>query len=205
MGQVRIIAGQWRRRAIVVPERPGLRPTPDRVRETLFNWLDHLLERDWSEVNAMDVFGGTGVLGFEAASRGARLVTVVDQDRHACLSMQRLAQELRADPLRVRVVQADGFTQLERAAESSLDLIFLDPPFRQGLMERALTLAARAIRPTGLIYVESEATLEHWVEAAPMGSPVKTLVPVRSLKAGQVMAGLLCSGKQTSAGSGDRE
>ncbi|MEY3951283.1 MAG: hypothetical protein RL320_85 [Pseudomonadota bacterium] len=205
MGQVRIIAGQWRRRAIVVPERPGLRPTPDRVRETLFNWLDHLLERDWSEVNAMDVFGGTGVLGFEAASRGARLVTVVDQDRHACLSMQRLAQELRADPLRVRVVQADGFTQLERAAESSLDLIFLDPPFRQGLMERALTLAARAIRPTGLIYVESEATLEHWVEAAPMGSPVKALVPVRSLKAGQVMAGLLCSGKQTSAGSGDRE
>lgn len=205
MGQVRIIAGQWRRRAIVVPERPGLRPTPDRVRETLFNWLDHLLERDWSEVIAMDVFGGTGVLGFEAASRGARLVTVVDQDRHACLSMQRLAQELRADPLRVRVVQADGFTQLERAAESSLDLIFLDPPFRQGLMERALTLAARAIRPTGLIYVESEATLEHWVEAAPMGSPVKALVPVRSLKAGQVMAGLLCSGKQTSAGSGDRE
>lgn len=205
MGQVRIIAGQWRRRAIVVPERPGLRPTPDRVRETLFNWLDHLLERDWSEVNAMDVFGGTGVLGFEAASRGARLVTVVDQDRHACLSMQRLAQALRADPLRVRVVQADGFTQLERAAESSLDLIFLDPPFRQGLMERALTLAARAIRPTGLIYVESEATLEHWVEAAPMGSPVKALVPVRSLKAGQVMAGLLCSGKQTSAGSGDRE
>ncbi len=205
MGQVRIIAGQWRRRAIVVPERPGLRPTPDRVRETLFNWLDHLLERDWSEVNAMDVFGGTGVLGFEAASRGARLVTVVDQDRHACLSMQRLAQELRADPLRVRVIQADGFTQLERAAESSLDLIFLDPPFRQGLMERALTLAARAIRPTGLIYVESEATLEHWVEAAPMGSPVKALVPVRSLKAGQVMAGLLCSGKQTSAGSGDRE
>lgn len=205
MGQVRIIAGQWRRRAIVVPERPGLRPTPDRVRETLFNWLDHLLERDWSEVNAMDVFGGTGVLGFEAASRGARLVTVVDQDRHACLSMQRLAQELKADPLRVRVVQADGFTQLERAAESSLDLIFLDPPFRQGLMERALTLAARAIRPTGLIYVESEATLEHWVEAAPMGSPVKALVPVRSLKAGQVMAGLLCSGKQTSAGSGDRE
>jgi 16S rRNA (guanine(966)-N(2))-methyltransferase RsmD len=153
----------------------------------------------------MDVFGGTGVLGFEAASRGARLVTVVDQDRHACLSMQRLAQELKADPLRVRVVQADGFTQLERAAESSLDLIFLDPPFRQGLMERALTLAARAIRPTGLIYVESEATLEHWVEAAPMGSPVKALVPVRSLKAGQVMAGLLCSGKQTSAGSGDRE
>jgi 16S rRNA (guanine(966)-N(2))-methyltransferase RsmD len=205
LGQVRIIAGQWRRRAIVVPERPGLRPTPDRVRETLFNWLDHLLERDWSEVNAMDVFGGTGVLGFEAASRGARLVTVVDQDRHACLSMQRLAQELKADPLRVRVVQADGFTQLERAAESSLDLIFLDPPFRQGLMERALTLAARAIRPTGLIYVESEATLEHWVEAAPMGSPVKALVPVRSLKAGQVMAGLLCSGKQTSAGSGDRE
>lgn len=205
MGQVRIIAGQWRRRAIVVPERPGLRPTPDRVRETLFNWLDHLLERDWSEVNAMDVFGGTGVLGFEAASRGARLVTMVDQDRHACVSMQRLAQELRADPLRVRVVQADGFTQLERAAESSLDLIFLDPPFRQGLMERALTLAARAIRPTGLIYVESEATLEHWVEAAPMGSPVKALVPVRSLKAGQVMAGLLCSGKQTSAGSGDRE
>lgn len=205
MGQVRIIAGQWRRRAIVVPERPGLRPTPDRVRETLFNWLDHLLERDWSEVNAMDVFGGTGVLGFEAASRGARLVTLVDQDRHACLSMQRLAQELKADPLRVRVVQADGFTQLERAAESSLDLIFLDPPFRQGLMERALTLAARAIRPTGLIYVESEATLEHWVEAAPMGSPVKALVPVRSLKAGQVMAGLLCSGKQTSAGSGDRE
>lgn len=205
MGQVRIIAGQWRRRAIVVPERPGLRPTPDRVRETLFNWLDHLLERDWSEVNAMDVFGGTGVLGFEAASRGARLVTLVDQDRHACLSMQRLAQALRADPLRVRVVQADGFTQLERAAESSLDLIFLDPPFRQGLMERALTLAARAIRPTGLIYVESEATLEHWVEAAPMGSPVKALVPVRSLKAGQVMAGLLCSGKQTSAGSGDRE
>ncbi|CAM8621898.1 COG0742 N6-adenine-specific methylase [Burkholderiales bacterium] len=205
MGQVRIIAGQWRRRAIVVPERPGLRPTPDRVRETLFNWLDHLLERDWSEVNAMDVFGGTGVLGFEAASRGARLVTMVDQDRHACVSMQRLAQELRADPLRVRVVQADGFTQLERAAESSLDLIFLDPPFRQGLMERALTLAARAIRPTGLIYVESEATLEHWVEAAPMGSPVKALVPVRSLKAGQVMAGLLCSGKQTSADSGDRE
>ena len=205
MGQVRIIAGQWRRRLISVPDRLGLRPTPDRVRETLFNWLEHLLDRNWSEVSALDVFGGTGALGFEAASRGARQVTLVDQDRSACLHMQSLALALRAESHQIRVVQADGLTQLERTPGASLDLIFLDPPFRQGLIERALELAAHAIRPGGLIYVESERSIEHWMAGLPPQSAAQSLVAIRSLKAGQVMVSLLCSEKPITAESGDRE
>ncbi|MGA0881346.1 MAG: 16S rRNA (guanine(966)-N(2))-methyltransferase RsmD [Burkholderiaceae bacterium] len=205
MGQVRIIAGQWRRRQIPVPDRLGLRPTPDRVRETLFNWLEHLLDRNWSEIHVLDVFAGTGALGFEAGSRGARQVTLVDQDRSACMDMQRLALTLRADPQQMRVVQAEGISQLERSAEASLDLIFLDPPFRQGLIERALGPAARALRPGGLVYSESERPVEHWVETLAPHSPARGLVPMRSLKAGQVMVGLLCSEKVIAAESGDRE
>ncbi|MEY2776630.1 MAG: Ribosomal small subunit methyltransferase [Pseudomonadota bacterium] len=195
MGQVRIISGQWRRRRIDVADRPGLRPTPDRVRETLFNWLDHLQDDGWSDLRVLDAFAGTGALGFEAASRGARQVTLIDRDREAFLAMQAVSRALNASPQQVSVLQADGIAFLERCPESSLDLIFLDPPFRQGLLEQALLLSARAIRPGGLIYVESEQSIDEWLSQAERPTEFQTLSPVRSLRAGQVMVGLLSSQK----------
>lgn len=195
MGQVRIISGQWRRRRIDVADRPGLRPTPDRVRETLFNWLDHLQDEGWSDLRVLDAFAGTGALGFEAASRGARQVTLIDRDREAFLAMQAVSRALNASPQQVSVLQVDGIAFLERCPESSLDLIFLDPPFRQGLLEQALLLSARAIRPGGLIYVESEQSIDEWLSQAERPTEFRTLSPVRSLRAGQVMVGLLSSQK----------
>jgi 16S rRNA (guanine(966)-N(2))-methyltransferase RsmD len=195
LGQVRIISGQWRRRRISVADRPGLRPTPDRVRETLFNWLEHLQDEGWADLRVLDAFAGTGALGFEAASRGALQVTLIDRDREAFLGMQALARDLGAGPQRVTVLQADGIAFLERCPESSLDLIFLDPPFRQGLLEQALLLSARAVRPGGLVYVESEQAIEEWLSQAGRPAALQSLTPIRSLKAGQVMVGLLSSQK----------
>lgn len=195
MGQVRIISGQWRRRKIPVADRPGLRPTPDRVRETLFNWLEHLLDHSWGRLIALDAFAGTGALGFEAASRGAQQVSLVDRDPEACAAMQTLARELGASPQQLRVVRDDGIEFLRRCPESSLDLIFLDPPFRQGLLEASLLVSARAIRAGGLVYLESEQPVEDWLAQVQDPLVRESFEPVRSLRAGQVMAGLLSSRK----------
>ena len=161
-GEVRIIGGQWKRTPLRVPDRPGLRPTPNRVRETLFNWLG----QDLSGWRCVDAFAGTGALGFEAASRGAAEVLVVEQDAALVEQLQALKQRLSAAT--VRVERGDGVRALKRAARGSLDLVLLDPPFDGPPVDPALRAAAAALGDQGLIYLEAAAA---WDEArlAPFG------------------------------------
>jgi 16S rRNA (guanine966-N2)-methyltransferase len=146
-GKIRIIAGRWRGRRIAVPDRPGLRPTPDRVRETLFNWLGQSLEG----LACLDLFAGSGALGFEAASRGAARVVMVEHDRAAFQALQRSQELLQAEP--VELVLDDAAAYLKRSG-ADFDVVFLDPPFRQN----SLAAVFRHLKPKrGMrVYVESD-------------------------------------------------
>ena len=146
--EVRIIGGQWKRSKLPVADRPGLRPTPDRVRETLFNWLG----QDLTGWRCLDAFAGSGALGFEAASRGAAEVVLLERDPALVASLQASRQRLKAEALRIEGSDAIGW--MGRAAAGSFDLVLLDPPFGTDLAERALPLAARLAAADGLIYLE---------------------------------------------------
>jgi 16S rRNA (guanine(966)-N(2))-methyltransferase RsmD len=149
LSRIRIIGGEWRRRLINVPAVQGLRPTPDRVRETLFNWLG----QDLTGLACLDLFAGSGVLGFEAASRGARIVTLVEQDQRALGALRQNARALAAD--RVEFVHADALNFLA-ATPQRYDVAFLDPPFRLGWLDRLTDLLPRALSPEAVVYVEAE-------------------------------------------------
>lgn len=176
---VRIIGGRWKRTRLPVAKLPGLRPTPDRVRETLFNWLG----QDLSGWDCADLFAGSGALGFEAASRGARSVLLVEQDRALAAQLEDVRQRLQAQT--VRVQRGDGVAVLAAMAPSSLDLVLLDPPFGGGLYQAALRAAAAVVRERGFIYLEAP---DPWSDAmvAALG-----LVVLRHGKAGAVHAHLL--------------
>ncbi|WNK20740.1 16S rRNA (guanine(966)-N(2))-methyltransferase RsmD [Halomonas piscis] len=155
-GKLRVIGGEFRRRQLPVPDRPGLRPTPDRVRETLFNWLGQRLDGE----RVLDAFAGTGALGIEALSRGAAQVTFIEQDSRAATQLERNLATLKADGGRVLSTDARAFLEAGNAGEP-FDLVLLDPPFHQGWvsaccadLERGGWLAAGA-----RIYLEAEATL----------------------------------------------
>lgn len=148
-GEVRIIGGLYKRSKIAVAAVPGLRPTPDRVRETLFNWLG----QDLSGWRCADVFSGTGVLGFEAASRGALEVLVFEQD--AALADKLKALQIKLKASMVRVERGDGVSLLRRANPGSLQLVFLDPPYESNQFETALKAAALAIATPGFVYLEA--------------------------------------------------
>lgn len=154
MSRVRIVGGSWRSRLIDIPRLPGLRPTPDRVRETLFNWLG----QDLSGLRCLDLFAGSGVLGFEAASRGAAEVVLVERDARAAASLRATAATLHAT--QVEVVRADA-VEFARSTTRSFDLIFLDPPYRQGLLEKIEPALERLLEPDGWLYAESEQPLTH--------------------------------------------
>jgi 16S rRNA (guanine(966)-N(2))-methyltransferase RsmD len=186
-GRVRIIGGQYRRTPIPVIAAPGLRPTPDRVRETVFNWLGHLLGT-LEGIHVLDLFAGSGALGFEAASRGARRVVLVDNHPRAVAALQALKERLGAAA--VEVVQADWRTATARLAPASFDLVFLDPPFGSGLLAPALAAARRILKHEGLIYVESGQAQAAGVEAG------GELEVVRSGKAGDVVFQLLRAAAQ---------
>ncbi len=177
--EVRIVGGQWKRTKLPVADVPGLRPTPDRVRETLFNWLG----QDLSGWRCVDVFAGTGALGFEAASRGAADVKLFESDAALVTQLGKLQVKLKAEA--VHIARGDGVGLLARLAPASADLVFLDPPFDSKAYESALTAAARALTATGRIYLEAP---ERWTDErlAPFG-----LVGHRHLKAGAVHAHLL--------------
>lgn len=149
-GSVRIIAGKWRRRRIKVVDVPGLRPTPDRVRETLFAWLTPGIARS----RCLDMFAGTGALGFEAASRGASSVVMLERDPRIVAALREQCGILGADE--VEVIQADALTWLEDVGES-FDIIFMDPPF--GRFDAAGLCAhldrCGALKDKGVIYFES--------------------------------------------------
>ncbi len=146
--QVRIIGGSHRRRLLHFPDVPGLRPTPDRVRETLFNWLG----QDLTGLICLDAFAGSGALGFEAASRGAERVVMWERDARALAALGRNARDLGLAG--VEALAADAVAVLGMPGEV-FDVIFLDPPFAADLLERALAGAATRLRPGGRIYAES--------------------------------------------------
>jgi 16S rRNA (guanine(966)-N(2))-methyltransferase RsmD len=178
-GEVRIIGGIYKRTKLPVADKPGLRPTPDRVRETLFNWLG----QDLTGWRCIDIFAGTGALGFEAASRGAAEVLLCEQDPQLALKLKALQERLQAGC--VRVERGDGVGLLRRQSPGSMQLVFIDPPFESTLFEPALKAAADAIAPQGLVYLEAPRS---WTaeELAPLG-----LVIYRSSKAGAVHFHLL--------------
>jgi 16S rRNA (guanine966-N2)-methyltransferase len=147
--QVRIIGGQWKRTKLDVIDRPGLRPTPDRVRETLFNWLGH----DLTGWRCVDAFAGTGALGLEAASRGAADVLLVESEGALVDQLRAVVKRLAA--ANVRVQRGNAMTVLASLPPASIDVVFLDPPFGSELFEKALAAARPALRPEGQIYLEA--------------------------------------------------
>ena len=178
-GEIRIIGGAWKRTRLPVAQRPGLRPTPDRVRETLFNWLG----QDLSGWRCLDAFAGTGALGFEAASRGAASVQLVESDAALVAQLHTLQQRLQATAMRVQ--RGDGVAALKQAAPASLDLVLLDPPFDSDLFNPALQAAAQAVAADGFVYLEAPRAWND-EELAAWG-----LAVYRHLKAGAVHAHLL--------------
>jgi 16S rRNA (guanine966-N2)-methyltransferase len=163
--EVRIIGGRWKRSKLPVADAPGLRPTPDRVRETLFNWLG----QDLTGWRCLDAFAGSGALGFEAASRGAAEVLLVERDPQLVRSLRESQRRLQADALRIEA--ADALAYMRRAAPDSFDLVLLDPPFDQNLFEPALSAAARLVVPEGYIYLEADRAFED-AAVAPQGLSV---------------------------------
>lgn len=145
--QVRIIGGEFRRRVLHFPDLQGLRPTADRVRETLFNWLG----QDLQGMNCLDAFAGSGALGFEAASRHAGRVVMLESRREACELLKQNRELLGAN--RVEIQMADALGWMKNASEK-FDIIFLDPPFASGLAAQALPLAIRLLDAEGYIYLE---------------------------------------------------
>ena len=153
-GEIRIIGGLWKRSKLPVTNMPGLRPTPDRVRETVFNWLG----QDLSGWRCVDAFAGTGALGFEAASRGAAQVLMCDQQPAVVAQLQDVALKLKADM--VRVERTDGVGALKRLAPKSMDLVFLDPPFDAvGVADAALSAASSVVTDAGYVYLEGPKAL----------------------------------------------
>jgi 16S rRNA (guanine966-N2)-methyltransferase len=152
--EVRLIGGQWKRSKLPVLDRPGLRPTPDRVRETLFNWLG----QDLSGWRVLDAFAGSGALGFEAASRGAREVVLLERDAVIARSLTASKARLQADALLIHAT--DALSWMLGAAQGRFDLVLLDPPFDAGLHASAADAALKLLSPGGWLYVESDKALE---------------------------------------------
>ena len=173
-GALRIVGGKYRSRVLRVAARPGLRPTPDRVRETLFNWLG----QDLSGLACLDLFSGSGALGFEAASRGAVRVVLVEKDRVALAEIERSRVALGAP--QVEIVAGDAEAYLARKGEG-FDVVFLDPPFRQNVLSAILEQLPPRLQPLARVYVESDAP----VTVAPPWSELKRA------RAGQVSYQLL--------------
>jgi 16S rRNA (guanine966-N2)-methyltransferase len=178
-GEIRIIGGLWKRTKLPVARHPGLRPTPDRVRETLFNWLG----QDMSGLRCVDAFAGTGALGLEAASRGAADVLLVESESKLVAQLQTLTAKLKAD--KVRIQRGDGIATLQALPSGSVDVVFIDPPFEAPIFDKAIAAAAHAVSAQGAIYLEAPKT---WTDA---DLQPWALQVVRSGRAGMVHYHLL--------------
>ena len=155
--QVRIIGGQWKRTPLPVLDADGLRPTPDRVRETVFNWLGHLLDGDWQHAACLDLFAGTGALGFEAASRGAKRVVLVESSSAAVSQLEANKAKLKAE--QITILRGDALSIAQRMLGAQrFNLIFLDPPYHQGWLAKTLPACAALLEAGGLVYVEAESS-----------------------------------------------
>lgn len=187
--QVRIIGGQWKRTPLPVLTALGLRPTPDRVRETAFNWINHQRDGDWANAQVLDLFAGSGALGFEAASRGAQSVTMIDSNTQVTRQLDDIKTKLKAD--NVSIMRGDALAVLQSAVTRGqrYDLIFLDPPYQQSFLERTLPLCTTLLKEGGLVYAESGLALEF-----PEGEAPEWLADwevIRADKAGMVFYHLL--------------
>ena len=180
--QVRIIGGAWRRTPIPVADVPGLRPSPDRVRETLFNWLAYL-RPDTPRLQGLDLFAGTGALGFELASRGAARVLLVERQPQLLQLLRALQAKLQA--AQVEIVAGEALAVAAGLPRASVDVVFLDPPFGAGLLWPAVDAVLPLLAAGGLVYAETDAPI------APDEAAAKGLEVVRSARAGRVCFHLL--------------
>ena len=189
--QVRIIGGEWKRTPLPVLDALGLRPTPDRVRETVFNWINHLRGGDWTNATVLDLFAGSGALGFEAASRGARSVLMIDSHTPVVRQLEVIKDKLKADA--VTVMRGDAFvTALGMAQRGQrFDLIFLDPPYGQDFLVKALPLCASLLNEGGLVYAEAGEPLPFAADIADTPDWLTPWEQVRADKAGIVFYHLL--------------
>ncbi|WP_325051580.1 16S rRNA (guanine(966)-N(2))-methyltransferase RsmD [Stenotrophomonas sp. ZAC14D2_NAIMI4_7] len=151
-GQVRIIGGRWRNTRLPVPTLPGLRPSSDRVRETLFNWLMPRL----AGARVLDLFAGSGALGLEAVSRGAAHATLVERDAQLGRNLSAAVAKLQAAD-QITVVPADALRWLQGAPAQQADLVFIDPPFADGLWQDVLAQLPRHLAADAWLYLESPA------------------------------------------------
>lgn len=147
--RVRIGGGEWRSRLLRFPDVPGLRPTPDRVRQTVFNWLGQELDG----LSCLDLFSGTGVMGFESLSRRAKRAVMVEKAPSAYKALLENKAALKADAAQIFNMDAMQFLAQN---QQQFDIIFLDPPYNQGWLPRLLPLLPSCLVPEGLIYVEAE-------------------------------------------------
>lgn len=154
-GVINIIGGQWRSRKIEVINAQGLRPTPNRVRETLFNWL----QADIFNSHCLDLFAGSGALSFEAASRGAKSVIQIENNLAACNVLKLNAEKLAAS--QITLIQADALNYLQTKNSQQFDVVFIDPPFGLNLVKQSCDLLAQNnwLAPYAKIYVETEKNL----------------------------------------------
>lgn len=192
MSTIRIVGGVWRRTPLEVPDRPGLRPTPDRVRETLFNWLG----QDLSGRRVLDAFAGSGALGLEAASRGAARVVMVEPDRAAALAIARLLERLRgsadaasraaAEVVELRREDIRRALPALAAGRNRFDLVMLDPPFGQDWLGRVLPALPPVLDDRARVYVESGAPVDPGALSAILPSGAGRLHSLRLGRAGQV-------------------
>ena len=148
-GLVRIVGGRWRGTKLQVVDRPGLRPTSDRVRETLFNWLMPKLPG----ARVLDLFAGTGALGLEALSRGAASAVLVEHDRDAAAALRDTVARLQGGDA-AQVVQADALAWLHAQPGAAFDIAFVDPPFDANLWGGVMPALVRCLRPDAWLYVE---------------------------------------------------
>ncbi|GKS70339.1 16S rRNA (guanine(966)-N(2))-methyltransferase RsmD [Nitrosomonas sp. PY1] len=155
--KIRIIGGYWRSRLIQFPNRTDLRPTANRIRETLFNWLG----QDLTGLNCLDLFAGSGALGFEAASRGAQSVVMVDNDSIASRALHENKEKLQAAQVSVFKMDAIAFLQMNT---QKFNLIFLDPPYRLSLLSEILKKLPLHLEVNGKIYIESS---DDWTPGDP--------------------------------------
>jgi 16S rRNA (guanine966-N2)-methyltransferase len=153
INRVRIGGGEWRSRLLTFPDAPGLRPTPDRVRQTLFNWLG----QDLHGLSCLDLFAGTGVMGFEALSRGAKRVLMVEKSVSAYKALLENKKLLKADM--AHILNLDAVQFLTKNHEV-FDVVFLDPPYNQGWLPKLLPQIQSLVSPESLVYVEAEFALK---------------------------------------------
>ena len=171
--RVRIIAGTWRSRVVKFPDSPGLRPTPDRVRETVFNWLGQYLDG----LSCLDLFAGSGALGFEALSRGAKRVVMVERDRATARALRESASALEAT--HVEIVESEALRFLDTSTDR-FDVAFVDPPYASQLVQSTLERLPPHLNPGARVYAEHASRLE-------LAPPWRTL---REDRAGAVRFGL---------------